>query len=238
MKNQYKIPQTDKEKKQSMLRKLLVIVVLFAAIGIFIFSGAAAWLVKTVAGQPTGPLAAENDPIKQLIAQGVDWTFSQTSDAERVEQLCAIGTQSDCNMARQYNTMDKYPGVTFSDLVIVGKVDEGKSPMRGVADQTWEIQIKLGGEYTPDFNDGFWSNDEKARWAEAYKTTFTPTLPNDVYTAYIRLEELEPGGEWRFSGLMTGQGSMRYVMDLIPNIKATQDASLEQHRKSTSTPKP
>jgi hypothetical protein len=232
--NLNQIPQTTKEKKQSMLKKSVTIVLLFAAVALFIFSGAAEWLVKMAAGT-SAPMALETDPVRQLITQGVEWTFSQASEEERIEQLCEISTQAVCDMASVRKVMDSYPGVTYSDLLIIGKVDEGKSPMRSVSDQTWEIQLKLGGEYMPDFNDSFWSNDEKVRWAEGLKTTYDPVLPDDVYTAYVRLEEANPGGELRFVSIMTGQGSMRYVWRSIPNVQATLDAATGQ-RKSTPNP--
>lgn len=209
------IPMTDQEKQRSRLRNALAIAILFAAMAVFTLSGTAAWVVWIITAQLGPPAVAENDPLKPLIVQGVDWTFSQASDGERVEQICALGTNTVCKLARDHGMLDQYPGVTCSDLVIVGRVDDGTSMLRGVADQTWEIQIRLGGEYKPDFNDGFWSKVEIHKWAEAFTTSFSPSLPDDVLTAYVRLEELEPGGEWRFSRILSGQESMRYVMDMI-----------------------
>jgi hypothetical protein len=228
--NQYQIPQTNKEKVRSALSKVLTIVVLFAALAIFIFSGAAAWLMKTVAGQPVAPEAVSENPVKQLIAQGVEWTFSQASDEERTELICQFGTTTYCDLAQKRGILVKYPAVTYSDLVIVDKVDE--DVFDEVAYETWELQFKLGGDYQPDFNDSFWSNDEKQRWADTFKVSWTPTMENSLYTAYVLLQK-EPEGEWRFSHILTGKESMRYVTDSIPNIKSTLDAAI---KKSTPTP--
>ena len=83
------------------LKSTLAIVVLFAAIAIFILTGAAGWLVNTIAGRTAAAATQEVDPAAAAAELGVE-TFL-TVDYESgvdawLEKVCAVSTADGCEM--------------------------------------------------------------------------------------------------------------------------------------------
>ena len=81
------------------LKSTLAIVVLFTAIAIFIFTGAAGWLVNTIAGRTAAAATEEVDPAAAAAELGVE-TFL-TVDYEAgvdawLENVCAVSTAAAC----------------------------------------------------------------------------------------------------------------------------------------------
>jgi hypothetical protein len=83
------------------LKSTLAIVVLFAAIAILIFTGAAGWLVNTIAGRTAAAATQEVDPAAAAAELGVETflTVDYKAGVEAwLENLCAVSTADGCEM--------------------------------------------------------------------------------------------------------------------------------------------
>jgi len=82
---------------QNQMKKLLTIVILFAATAIFIFSGAAGWVLRGLAGSPTA--APVGNPAAAAAELGVATVFTldqESGIAGWRERVCAVSTPAGC----------------------------------------------------------------------------------------------------------------------------------------------
>lgn len=83
------------------LKSTLAIVVLFAAIAIFIFTGAAGWLVNTIAGRTAAAETPAVDPAAAAAEVGMEALGNVDYEAgvdAWLEKLCAVSTADGCEM--------------------------------------------------------------------------------------------------------------------------------------------
>lgn len=169
------------------MKQVLAIVVLFAAIVLFIGSGAFGWLLDLVGGVD----ATAVDPAGTVAEAGVEALLSVNYEAgvdAWLEKVCAISTEEGCQIARsmyakgiqanlEMYQVDQTCEATARKMVSETPAAEGKP-----AQQIWAVEI------------------QKSGWGEA-KTDITAAvvvLGEDGYWVFETVLPLVPSGElWK-----------------------------------------
>ncbi len=148
------IPLTSKEKKASVLKKTMVIVILFAAIAIFVSSGAFAWLLKTITGKPVEtPVALVDSSAAAAAENGLKTMYTVDYEAGYdawVSSICAISTDKGCKATVDLFGRSIKEGFemyktdqTVTAVKAIKKLDE--RTIDGVKNQMWAVEMTTKG---------------------------------------------------------------------------------------------
>ncbi len=160
-------------------KQIFAIVVLFAAVAIFIVSGAAGWLVNMVAGRP---MAADSmqTPAASVAEAGVETLltvdFGAGTDAW-LAQVCAASTAEGCEIAKNMyadgirSNLEKYRADQTCEATARKMVSESNE--NGKTTQVWAVEyttLGWGAEKT-DITPAIVEQGQDGRW------TFVSVLP-------------------------------------------------------------
>jgi len=175
------------------LKSTLAIVILFAAIAIFIFTGAAGWLVNTLAGRTAAAATQEVDPAAAA-ELGVEAVFTVNHEGgidAWQKNVCAVSTTEGCADIVDLFAEGITEGLSGNQADMSCSATALKQSSDNGIEQIWILEVTTSG------------------WTEEPRTEL-------LAVAVARDDE---SGEWKLSGIIFGvpQGAM--VQMLTPTAQ-------------------
>jgi len=154
------------------LKSTLAIVVLFAAIAILIFTGAAGWLVNTIAGRTAAAATEEVDPAAAAAELGVETFLTVNYEAgveAWLENVCAVSTAAACktyteisadNVAEDFETYKTDQTCTATAMKVVSVEEDSQIWIVEYSASGWkEVAGELAAVAVMRGEDGVWKFD-------------------------------------------------------------------------------
>lgn len=165
------------------MKQVLVIVVLFAAIALFIGSGAFGWLLNLASG---GEVAGVT-PAATVVEAGVEALLTADYEAGAdawLEKVCAISTQDGCQIAGTVyaqgirTNLEKHQADQVCEATALKVVSETAATEGKPAQQIWAVEVKTSGwgEAKTDITAASVVQDKDGNWVFE---TVLPMIPSE-----------------------------------------------------------